>query len=511
MRARTFGFLCWLLLALSLFAQSQQRPNIIFIFADDHAYQAISAYGSRINHTPNIDRLAREGMLFRQCLVTNSICAPSRAVVLTGKYSHLNGVINNSVPFDGSQQHVAKLLQRAGYQTAIVGKWHLKSEPTGFDYWEVLPGQGEYYNPDFLTPQGKKHYTGYVTDIITDLVLDWLKNKRDPSKPFFLMYHHKAPHRNWMPAPEYLTLYSGIEIWEPPTLFDDYSHRASPARNQAMEIARHLENSADLKLPPPPGDPAEAKAWERMRARMTEEQLRMWDAVYGPENEAFFRMNLTGRELTRWKYQRYIKDYLRCVASVDANVGRLLRYLDASGLAQNTVVFYSSDQGFYLGEHGWFDKRWMYEESLRTPLIVRWPGVTRPGSEDNHMVSNLDFAETFLEIAGVPIPSDMQGRSLVPLLKGEIVRDWRTSFYYHYYELPGPHNVARHYGVRTPTHKLIHYYQTGEWELFDLEQDPYELHNVYGDPKYERIQKELLAELERLRKELKVPEKDPDL
>lgn len=500
---------CWFWWSAPALAQPQ-RPNIIFIFADDHAYQAISAYGSRINHTPNIDRLAREGMLFRQCLVTNSICAPSRAVVLTGKYSHLNGVINNSTPFDGSQQTVPKLLQKAGYQTVIFGKWHLQTQPTGFDYWEILPGQGEYYNPDFLTPQGKKRYEGYVTDIITDLVLDWLKNKRDPSRPFFLMYHHKAPHRNWMPAPEYLTLYNTIDIWEPPTLFDDYSTRASPARNQEMEIARHLTISSDLKLPPPPGNAAEAKAWQAMRARMTEEQRRIWDAAYGPENEAFLRANLTGRELVRWKYQRFIKDYLRCVASIDANLGRLLRYLDASGLAQNTVVIYSSDQGFYLGEHGWFDKRWMYEESLRTPLIVRWPGVTKPGSVDTHLVSNLDFAETFLEIAGVPIPADMQGRSLVPLLKGEPVLDWRTSFYYHYYEYPAVHSVARHYGVRTYTHKLIHYYETGEWELFDLENDPHELHNVYGDPRYARIQKELMAELERLRKELKVPEKDPD-
>jgi arylsulfatase A-like enzyme len=494
-----------LVLAVAAAASAQQpkSPNILFIFTDDHAYQAISAYGSMINHTPQIDRLAREGMLFRNALVTNSICAPSRAVILTGKYSHLNGVIDNAVPFDGSQQTFPKLLQKAGYQTALFGKWHLKTDPTGFDAWEILPGQGSYYNPDMLLPGGKRRHEGYATDIITDLTLDWLR-KRDPNKPFMVMSQHKAPHRNWMPPPERLTLYAGIDIWEPPTLFDDYSHRASPARNQEMEIGRHMRDDYDLKL---------VSAFEGTGefARMTEKQKRMWDAVYGPENEAFYKANLSGRDLVRWKYQRYIKDYLRCIASVDDNIGRLLRYLDEEGLAGNTVVIYSSDQGFYLGEHGWFDKRWMYKESFKTPLIVRWPGVTLPGSENTYLVANVDYPETFLDIAGVVVPADMQGRSLAPLLKGEMPRDWRNSVYYHHYEgPPAVHAVARHYGVTTRTHKLMHYYETNEWELFDLELDPHEIRSVYGDPRYERITNELSEELTRLRVQLKVPDVDPD-
>jgi arylsulfatase A-like enzyme len=498
--------------SLPAFTQSAKQPNILFVFADDHAYQAISAYGSMINHTPNIDRLAREGMLFESCMVTNSICAPSRAVILSGKYSHLNGVLDNRIPFDGSQQTFPKLLQKAGYQTAIVGKWHLKTDPTGFDYWEVLPGQGAYYNPDMRIAGGERRHEGYVTNVITDLVLDWFKNKRDPNRPFMVMYQHKAPHRNWMPGPEHLTLYDGMDIWEPPTLFDDYTHRASPARLQAMEIGRHMTDGGDLKLNPLP-DAAESPAaqqWMRMRARLTESQQRIWDAVYEPKNQAFRKEHPIGRDLVRWKYQRYIKDYLRTIASIDDNLGRVLRYLDETGLANNTVVIYSSDQGFYLGEHGWFDKRWMYEESLKTALIVRWPRVTEPGSRNNYIVSNLDYAETFLGIAGVEIPADMQGCSLVPQLKGEIVPDWRKSFYYHYYE-GGGHGVPPHYGVRTETHKLIRFYESDEWELFDLELDPLELHSVYGEERYELVQKELHAELDRLRAELKVPEKDPDL
>ncbi len=500
-----------LLSAVGALAQSQQRPNILFIFTDDHAYQAISAYGSMINHTPNLDRLAREGMLFRNAMVTNSICAPSRAVILTGKYSHLNGVLDNRIVFDGSQQSFPKILQKHGYQTAIYGKWHLKSLPEGFDDFLVLPGQGHYYNPDFRTPgDGRENVEGYVTDIVTDRTLDWLETKRDPNKPFMLMSQHKAPHRNWMPGPEHLALYDGIDIWEPPTLFDDYSNRASVVAEQEMEIGRHMSRDGDLKLV---SLLESKKAGEKLRFgydRMTEAQMRMWDAVYGPKNEAFLRANLTGRDLVRWKYQRYIKDYLRCIASVDDNIGRLLRYLDAEGLAENTVVIYSSDQGFYLGEHGWFDKRWIFQESLKTPLIVRWPGVVKPGTEDTHLVANVDYAQTFLDIAGAPMPSDMQGRSLVPLLKGEIVEDWRESFYYHYYEgPPAVHKVAKHYGVVTATHKLVHYYADNEWGLYDMELDPLEINSVYGDPGYERITEELKAEIVRLRQELKVPEQDP--
>jgi arylsulfatase A-like enzyme len=447
-----------------------RRPNILFVFTDDHAAHAISAYGSRINQTPNIDRLARGGMLFRNCFATNSLCAPSRAVVLTGKHSHLNGVIDNRAVFDSAQQTFPKLLRQAGYQTALVGKWHLKSDPTGFDHWAVLSaagGQGTYYNPQIKTAEGTAIHTGYTTDIITDMAMEWLQADRDMDKPFLLMYQHKAPHREWAPSLGHLRLYEDEGIPEPETLFDDYSRRSSAAGLQTMTIERDL-NEFDLKLKPP--------------ANLTREQLEAWNAAYEPANEAFRRANLSGRELVRWKYQRYIKDYLRTIASVDENLGRVLDYLDQSGLAQDTVVVYSSDQGFFLGEHGWYDKRWMYEESLRMPLIVRWPGVVRAGSVDEHLVQNLDFAPTFLEIAGVGIPPDMQGRSLVGLLKESAADDWRTSVYYHFYEFPGVHDVRRHRGIRTDRYKLIHFYELDEWELFDLRQDPRELESVYDDP-----------------------------
>jgi len=478
----------------------RQRPNILFIFSDDHAAQAIGAYGSVINKTPNIDRLASEGMLFRNCFCTNSICAPSRAVVLTGKHSHLNGVPNNREVFDGSQQTLPKLLRAQGYQTAIFGKWHLKSEPTGFDAWEVLPGQGVYYNPNFRTPDGPVEYTGYVTDIITDRTLDWLENRRDPDRPFLLMSQHKAPHRNWMPGPDHLTMYDDTVIPEPPTLFDDYQGRSSWAAQQEMTIADHMRLAVDLKVPPTPDDPNEAhEQYARMMGRLTPEQRARWEAAYGPKNDAFRAANLTGTDLVRWKYQRYLKDYLRCIASVDDNVGRLLDYLDRTGLAENTIVVYSADQGFYLGEHGWYDKRWMYEESLRMPLIVRWPGVVKAGSTDAHLVQNLDFAQTLLAAAGTPEPSGMQGRSFLPLLKGQSPADWRPSIYYHYMEFPAVHMVTRHYGLRTDRYKLIHYYLNGEWELFDLQRDPYELRSLYDDPIYADTVRELKAELVGLR------------
>jgi len=495
------------------------RPNILFIFADDHAYQAIGAYGSKINQTPNIDRLAREGMRFDNCYVTNSLCGPSRACILTGKYSHLNGFYRNGNRFDGSQQTFPKLLQQAGYQTALVGKWHLASDPTGFNYWHVLPGQGVYYNPRMIDNGQKVKHVGYTTNITTDLALDWLKNDRDPTRPFMVMCQQKAPHRNWMPAPEHLTMYDDVTIPEPETFFDDYSHRASPAANQKMEIARDMNLASDLKMDQPlqDSDPATRQRMQRWQQRinhLTEEQRRAWKAAYDPKNEALRKAvqngSMTEKDLAHWKYQRYIKDYLRCVASVDDSVGRLLQYLDEAGLADNTVVVYTSDQGFFLGEHGWFDKRWMYEESLRTPLVVRWPGVVQPGSTNAAIVSNLDFAETFLDMAGIAVPEDMQGRSLVPLLRGQQPDDWRKSFYYHFYEGPEKvHAVARHYGVADGRHKLIHYYETDEWEMFDLEKDPHELHSVYGDPAYAELQASLHKELDRLRGELQVPETDP--
>jgi arylsulfatase A-like enzyme len=485
----------WLSLFVCLACdRSTEPPNIIFIFSDDHASHAISAYGSRLNETPNIDRLAHEGMLFRNAFVTNSICAPSRAVVLTGRHSHLNGILTNRERFDSSQVTFPKLLQAAGYQTAIIGKWHLKSEPTGFDHWEVLPGQGTYYNPDFRTRDGIVKHTGYVTDIITDKVIDWLSKRRDPRRPFMLMYQHKAPHRAWEPGPAHLSLYDDVTMPEPETLFDDYQYRGSAAKTQEMTIARHLFER-DLKLVPPP--------------QLNEEQLAVWNAAYGPKNEALRGANPLGEDRVRWNYQRYIKDYLRTIASVDDNLGRLLEYLDRSGVAENTVIVYSSDQGFYLGDHGWYDKRWMYEESLRTPLIVRWPGVVESGSESSDLVQNLDFAQTLLEIAGVEPPPEMQGRSLVPLLRGAPPDDWRDAIYYQYFEYPGAHMVRRHYGVRTARYKLIHYYVIDEWELFDLQADPNELRSVHANPSYAEVRLQLEGRLAELRSLYSVPGERP--
>ncbi|MHC5026760.1 MAG: sulfatase family protein [Planctomycetota bacterium] len=466
------------------------RPNIIFIMSDDHCAQAISAYGSVVNETPNIDRLANEGVRFDNCFVTNAICGPSRAVILTGLHSHLNGKTTNGSPaFDGSQMTFPKVLQQAGYQTAMIGKWHLRSTPTGFDYHDVLIGQGPYYNPPMMLNGEKVNRTGYTTDIITDLAIDWLENGRNADKPFMMMMHHKAPHRNWQPGPEHLHDYEGVDIPAPPTLFDDWSGRGSASAAQEMTIARHLSEH-DLKLAPQRG--------------FTEEQQAAWDAAYGPRNEAFRAANLTGDDLVKWKYQRYVKDYLRCVASVDDSVGRVLDFLDASGLAENTIVVYTSDQGWFLGEHGWYDKRWMYEESMRMPLLVRWPGQAEAGATDDHLVQNLDFAPTFLAAAGAEIPAAMQGESMLPLLAGRNA-PWRDSVYYHYYEFPAVHSVARHDGVRTDRYKLIDFYQLGEWELYDLTSDPDEMKSVAGDSRYAEIEAELRGQLEELRRTYRVP------
>ncbi len=493
--------------AIPVSCKPKKQPNILFIMSDDHAYQAISAYGGKLNKTPNIDRIAEEGVRFEQSFVTNSICAPSRAVLLTGKYSHLNGVINNSGIFDGSQQTFPKLLREHGYQTAMIGKWHLKSQPTGFDYWNVLPGQGHYYNPDFIEMGEKKRVNGYVTDLITDFALDWLENKRDKNKPFCLLLHHKAPHRNWMPDTKYLHKYDDVKMPLPETFFDDYSTRSRAAKEQEMEIARHLFIDFDLKVTRTP-DEYPANDWEKMGAdmwknaynRMTEEQRKAWDAAYEPKNALFRKARLKGKDLAVWKYERYIKDYLRCIDSVDENVGRILKYLDNSGLAENTVVVYTSDQGFYLGEHGWFDKRWIYEQSLRMPLLVRYPREALSGAVNkDDMVLNLDFAPTFLDYANVEIPSDMQGRSFRGVLKGKTPSDWRQAVYYHYYEYPGWHKVKRHYGIRTKRYKLVHfYYDIDAWELYDLENDPNEIHNVYDEPAYQAVVKKLKSQLKRL-------------
>jgi arylsulfatase A-like enzyme len=474
-----------------------RRPNILFIFSDDHAYQAISVYGHNLNRTPNIDRLAAQGMRFDRCLTTYSLCGPSRACVLTGKYSHLNGFFNNyNSRFDGSQVTMPKLLHAAGYQTAIVGKWHLESDPTGFDFWQILPGQGVYYNPPMIRNGQRVKKQGYVTDVITDEALDWLKNGREKDKPFLLMCQHKAPHREWEPALKHLMDYDGVKFPEPPTLFDDYSGRGKAEHEQDMMIAKTM-TAKDLKLTPPP--------------QLTPEQRKEWDAYYEPRNTEFKKLDPKGQDLVRWKYQRYMHDYMATISSVDESVGRLLDYLKEAGLEENTLVIYSSDQGFFLGEHGWFDKRWIFEQSLRTPLIVRWPGVIKPGSVNADMVSNLDYAETLLDAAGAAVPAEMQGRSMVSIFKGQTPADWRKSFYYHYYEHPAVHNVAKQYGVVTDRYKLVHFYEPefNYWELFDLTDDPYELKSVYDDPKYADVRKRLHTELDRLRAELKVPEQDP--
>jgi arylsulfatase A-like enzyme len=479
-------------------ALDEKRPNIVLIFSDDHAYQAISAYNDprRLIETPHIDRLAREGMRFDRCIVPNSICGPSRASVLTGKYSHRNGFYNNTNSrFDGAQTTFPKLLHAAGYQTAVIGKWHLVTEPTGFDEWHILPGQGVYYNPPMIQNGKRVRHEGYTTDLITEFSIDWLKN-RDRSKPFLLMCQHKAPHREWEPALRHLGHDQDRKYPEPETLFDDYAGRGKAEREQDMTIARTM-NAKDLKLTPPPD--------------LTSEQRKTWDAYYEPRNAAYRAAGLEGKDLVRWKYQRYMHDYLGCIKAVDESVGRILKFLDDEGLAENTIVVYTADQGFYLGEHGWFDKRWIFEESLRSPLLVRWPGVAKAGSVNARLVSNIDFAETFLDAAGLSIPAEMQGRSLVPLLKGQTPEDWRTAFYYEYYEYPVPHHVAPHYGVVTDRYKLVHFYQPemNYWELFDLAEDPRELRSVYDDPAHAKVVEDLKQEVARLRTELKVPAEPP--
>jgi arylsulfatase A-like enzyme len=497
-RLRFFAIIALVLAAVVARAGETARPNILWIYSDDHAYQAISAYNDprKLIETPSIDRLAKEGVLFNRCIVPNSICGPCRASVMTGKYSHMNGFYNNSNSrFDGSQQTFPKLLKAAGYQTAIVGKWHLVSDPTGFDYWEILPGQGVYYNPPMVRNGERLKHTGYVTDIITDRTIEWLK-QRDKTKPFLMMCQHKAPHREWEPNGKYLGHDNDRKYPEPESLFDDYANRGLAVRDQDMTIEKTM-TQRDLKLVVP--------------GALTPEQLQPWKAYYDPRNEAFRKAGPQGKDLVRWRYNRYMHDYLGCIKSVDESVGRLLKFLEDEGLDKNTLVVYSADQGFYLGEHGWFDKRWIFEESLRAPLLVRWPGVTKPGSVNGDLVANVDFAETFLEAAGQPIPADMQGRSFVPLLKGETPADWRKSFYYHYYEYPAPHHVRPHYGVVTNRYKLVHFYtpDVDYWELFDREKDPHEIRSVFGQPDYAKVQEELKQEIVRLRAELKVPEKDP--
>jgi arylsulfatase A-like enzyme len=465
------------------------RPNIIFIMTDDHAAHAIGAYGSRVNQTPHLDRLAREGALFENVFATNSICTPSRAAILTGQYAHINGVtVFNR--FDSTRTTVARLLQKGGYYTGMIGKWHLGSDPAGFDRWEILPGQGAYASPLFYTATGETTYTGrYVTDVITDLAIDFVE-KRRRNQPFFLMVHHKAPHRPWEPDAAHAAQFAARRVPEPVTLWDSYATRTAALRENQQRVAADLTRR-DLKLRPP--------------ADLTGAELTRW-LTTKPDTVTIVRdgesVTLTGEPLIRWKYQRYMQDYLATVQSVDDNVGRLLAYLDDHGLAQNTIVVYTSDQGFFLGDHGMFDKRFMYEESLRMPFLVRWPNGIKRGTRSRAMALNVDFAPTFLDAAGIPVPAAMQGRSLLPVLRGRVPSDWRTSMYYRYYHDPGDHNTRAHYGVRTVTHKLIHFWKKDQWELFDLVNDPHELHNLYGERGQDQLTSTLKAELQRLKQSL---------
>ena len=473
------------------------RPNILFIMSDDHAYQAISAYSNTLIETPNIDRIAREGMIFTNASVTNSICAPSRATILTGKHAHLHGKVDNVAPFDTSQLTFPQLFQEAGYQTAMFGKLHFGNNPKGVDDFMILPGQGDYINPDFISNEGDTTIIGYVTDVITDLTLDWLKNKRDPNKPVCALYHQKAPHRNWKPAPKYLTLYDDVTFEPPANYFDDYSGMGTAAKEQEMQIDGHARWGHDFKMiTDPDGNPT---GFENELKRFTEKQKEDWLAAYTPKNEAMKAAKLEGKELGIWKFNRYIKDYLRTIKSVDDGVGEVLDYLEEAGLAENTIVVYTSDQGFYLGEHGWFDKRFMYEESFRTPLLMRYPKEIKAGTEIDKLVQNLDFAPTFLDYAGISVPEEMQGESFRELVGGK-TSEWRDAVYYTYYEYPSVHMVKRHYGVATERYKLMHfYYDIDEWEMYDLETDPSEMKNIYGDPEYADVQKELHEKLAELR------------
>lgn len=480
--------------------------NILFIMSDDHALQAVSCCGGNLVSTPNIDRIAANGVVFANSFVANSISGPSRACMLTGKHSHANGFRSNIDKFDGSQQTFPKLLRNAGYQTALIGKWHLGTVPQGFDYWNILPGQGDYYNPDFICNGDTLRHEGYVTHVTTDLALDWLDTKRDKHKPFCLLLHHKAPHRTWMPAPEDLGRFDSVTYTLPETFYDDYSGRWA-AGLQKMNILRDMDLVYDLKVDPSVCSQAPdwlVKAAQRAVDRMSPADRERWNAYYDRISADYAAHKFNDEELAEWKFQRYMRDYMSVIASLDRNIGRVLDYLETHGLKDNTLVVYTSDQGFYMGEHGWFDKRFMYEESFRTPLVMQLPGGKRGHIEQ--LVQNIDYAPTFLDAAGLPVPSDMHGCSLMPLLRGEQPANWRTSLYYHFYEYPGEHSVRRHEGVRDERYKLIRFYGDDEYrELYDLQNDPAEMHNLYGESSYAEKAGELEIELGRLRKLYDVP------
>lgn len=505
--------------------EDKQRPNIVYIMTDDHSYQTISAYGhplSKLAPTPNIDRLANEGILYQQAFVENSLSTPSRACLMTGLYSHQNGQRQLGKGIDSTKTFFSELLQKAGYQTAVVGKWHMQCEPKGFDFYKILWDQGEYYNPEFRSKDTAGKYIkeeGYASTLITDHSIHFLE-QRDKDKPFCLLVHHKAPHRNWMPEPQYLDLYEDIEFPTPETFRDNYDARCSPAHTQDMTIDKTMTLIYDLKVWELKDKSPYNKEWnvdglKYSLDRMNPEQLKTWNNAYKPKNEDFIKQNLKGNDLLKWKYQRYIKDYLRCIKSIDDQVGRIIAYLEKEGLMDNTIIIYTSDQGFYMGEHGWFDKRFMYEESFRTPLLIRYPKAIKAGTRTDALVQNIDYAPTILSLAGVQKPEEMSGTSLEPLFHGEKPIEWRTSLYYHYYDYPAIHSVRRHDGVRTERYKLIHFYGKGEMtndkdidcnELYDLHTDPHELNNLYGKAGYEHIITDLQNTLDKYRTDLKVDE-----
>ena len=536
--------------------KTQQHPNIVYIMCDDHAYQCISAYGSAISKlapTPNIDRLAERGMRFDRAFVENSLSTPSRACLMTGQYSHQNGQRQLGEGIDTTHTFFTELLQEAGYQTAVVGKWHMGCDPKGFDYYHVYNDQGQYWNPQYRGTDTNNEFVvedGYSTDLTTDHALDFIEH-RDPSKPFCLLLHHKAPHRNWQANLKYLGMYDDVEFPMPENFYDDYATRGSAVRTQKMSVTRDMRWEQDFKVPEmlDLNNPDSQDSYNALMGeinRMTPEQRSAWGRYYFPRNRRLLEAQLKGKDLDNWKYQVYIRDYMSVIASVDESVGRVLDYLDKNGLTDNTMIVYTSDQGFYMGEHGWFDKRFMYEESLRTPLIVSYPGHTKPGSVCNRLVQNIDYAPTFLALAGVKQPKDMPGRSLVPVLtNGDNVKNWRQSIYYHYYDYPTYHMVRKHDGVRTDRYKLIHFYGKGgldavpenkyqnvpgtrEYatlkglesigyfepkdeavdycELYDLQADPHEQNNIFGKPGTEKITKQLQRVLNKYRKTLAVDE-----
>lgn len=494
----------------AIVSEPHQRPNILFIMSDDHAYQAISAYDSTLISTPSIDRIADEGMLFMNASVTNSICAPSRATILTGKHCHMHGKIDNISAFDTSQMTFPQLFQKAGYQTSIFGKLHFGNNPKGIDEFAILPGQGDYLNPKFIVTNGDTIIKdGYATDIITDMSIDWLEENKDSDKPFLMMYFHKAPHRAWWPSPEKFEEFSKIQFPEPESLFDDYHNRGESAKSAEMNILEHMMLSYDCKVLPEvvtelgvETDPRDTGFFNWSYSKASSAQKLQYQPILDSIAREFKTnwLSMSIEQRMSWKYQRYIQDYLACISSVDENVGRVLDFLDDSGLAENTIVIYTSDQGFFLGEHGWFDKRFMYNESFKTPLMVRWPNEMEAGVKSDALVQNLDFAPTLLDAAGIDIPADMQGESLMPLLSGRTEEWSREAVYYHYYEYPGEHTVKRHYGIATKEFKLMHFYHDiDEWELYDLTKDPNEMNNVYDDVAYAAIKHQLETELNALR------------